>query len=86
VIGRGQSACESAALLHEAGADVDIICRGPLVWNADSGTRGALRKGLRSLLGKALIPPSQSGRSVQLGCRSAGADPPSVGTSPRPAQ
>jgi glycine/D-amino acid oxidase-like deaminating enzyme len=61
VIGRGQSACESAALLHEAGADVDIICRGPLVWNADSGTRGALRKGLRSLLGKALIPPSQVG-------------------------
>jgi glycine/D-amino acid oxidase-like deaminating enzyme len=61
VIGRGQSACESAALLHEAGADVDIICRGHLVWNADPGTRSALRKGLRSLLGKALIPPSQVG-------------------------
>ena len=61
VIGRGQSACESAALLHEAGADVDIICRGHLVWNADPGTRGVLRKGLRSLLGKALIPPSQVG-------------------------
>ena len=37
VIGRGQSACESAALLHEAGADVEIICRGNLVWNADPG-------------------------------------------------
>ena len=61
MIGRGQSACELAALLHEAGADVDIICRGHLVWNADPGTRGALRKGLRSLLGKALIPPSQVG-------------------------
>ncbi len=61
VIGRGQSACESAALLHEAGADVEIICHGHLVWNADPGTRGALRKGLRSLLGNALIPPSQVG-------------------------
>ncbi|MGB6171028.1 MAG: NAD(P)/FAD-dependent oxidoreductase, partial [Xanthobacteraceae bacterium] len=61
VIGRGQSACESAALLHEADADVEIICHGHLVWNADPGMRGALRKGLRSLLGKALIPPSQVG-------------------------
>jgi FAD-dependent urate hydroxylase len=61
VIGRGQSACESAALLHEAGADVEIICRGHLAWNADPGTRSALRKGLRSFLGKALIPPSQVG-------------------------
>jgi cation diffusion facilitator CzcD-associated flavoprotein CzcO len=61
VIGRGQSACESAALLHEAGADVEIICRGHLVWNADPGTRSALRRGLRALLGKALIPPSQVG-------------------------
>lgn len=61
VIGRGQSACESAALLHEAGADVEIICRGRLVWNADPAARSALRKGLRALLGKALIPPSQVG-------------------------
>jgi len=61
VIGRGQSASEYAALLHEAGADVEIICRGQLVWNADPGTRGALRKGVRSMLGKALIPPSQVG-------------------------
>ncbi len=61
VIGRGQSACESAALLHEAGADVEIICRGHLVWNADPAARSALRKNLRALLGKALIPPSQVG-------------------------
>ena len=61
VIGRGQSASESAALLHEAGADVEIICRGQLVWNADPGTRSALRNGLRAMLGKALIPPSQVG-------------------------
>jgi thioredoxin reductase len=32
VIGRGQSACESAALLAEAGAEVEIICRGDIRW------------------------------------------------------
>jgi FAD-dependent urate hydroxylase len=32
VIGRGQSACESAALLREAGSDVDLICRGDIRW------------------------------------------------------
>jgi len=61
VIGRGQSACESAALLHEAGADVEIICRGNLVWNGDPQARGAIRRIGRSLLGNALIPPSQVG-------------------------
>jgi FAD-dependent urate hydroxylase len=61
VIGRGQSACESAALLHEAGAKVEIICRGNLSWNADPEQRSLLRKAVRSLLGDALIPPSQVG-------------------------
>jgi FAD-dependent urate hydroxylase len=61
VIGRGQSACESAALLHEAGADVEIICRGDLVWNADPGQRSTLRKAVRAMLGNMLIPPSQVG-------------------------
>jgi cation diffusion facilitator CzcD-associated flavoprotein CzcO len=61
VIGRGQSACESAALLHEAGADVEIICRGNLVWNADPGQRSTLRKAVRAMLGNMLIPPSQVG-------------------------
>jgi cation diffusion facilitator CzcD-associated flavoprotein CzcO len=32
VIGRGQSATESAAILIEAGAEVDIICRGAIHW------------------------------------------------------
>jgi cation diffusion facilitator CzcD-associated flavoprotein CzcO len=32
VIGRGQSACESAALLAEADADVELICRGEVCW------------------------------------------------------
>jgi thioredoxin reductase len=32
VVGTGQSALESAALLHEAGADVDVIIRGQVTW------------------------------------------------------
>jgi thioredoxin reductase len=32
VIGRGQSALEYAALLHEAGATVEVIARGPIIW------------------------------------------------------
>ena len=32
VVGRGQSACESAALLAEAGAEPVLICRGPIRW------------------------------------------------------
>jgi Pyridine nucleotide-disulphide oxidoreductase len=61
VIGRGQSACEAAAILHEAGADVELICRGDLVWNADPGKRSVLRKAVRGMLGSMLIPPSQVG-------------------------
>lgn len=34
VVGRGLSACETAALLREAGADVEIICRGDIRWPA----------------------------------------------------
>jgi FAD-dependent urate hydroxylase len=32
VVGRGQSACESAALLRAAGSEVDLICRGAVHW------------------------------------------------------
>jgi cation diffusion facilitator CzcD-associated flavoprotein CzcO len=32
VIGRGQSACESAVLLREAGSMVDLVCRGEVRW------------------------------------------------------
>lgn len=32
VIGSGESALESAALLHEAGAEVEVIARGPIIW------------------------------------------------------
>jgi hypothetical protein len=55
VIGRGQSACESAALLKEAGSHVDIICRGDIKW-ARAPRADAER---RRILG--LARPSQSG-------------------------
>ncbi|HVG51476.1 MAG TPA: NAD(P)-binding domain-containing protein [Xanthobacteraceae bacterium] len=32
VVGRGQSACESAAILSQAGADVELIARGEITW------------------------------------------------------
>jgi thioredoxin reductase len=32
VVGRGQSAFESAALLVDAGAEVELVARGPIVW------------------------------------------------------
>ena len=32
VVGSGQSALEYAALLHEAGASVELIARGPVLW------------------------------------------------------
>lgn len=39
VIGRGQSAVESAALLKEAGASVHLIARGPIYWLPADGKR-----------------------------------------------
>jgi FAD-dependent urate hydroxylase len=40
VVGRGQSACESAVLLHEAGAEVELICRGDVHWLGGSARAG----------------------------------------------
>jgi hypothetical protein len=55
VIGRGQSACESAALLSEGGAEVDLICRGDIHWlgvpqKSQNGRRSWLKR-LRARLG-----------------------------------
>lgn len=52
VIGRGQSACESAALLNEAGAAVEMISHGPIHWLGVStnGTGKTLRRRLREML------------------------------------
>jgi FAD-dependent urate hydroxylase len=40
VVGRGQSACESAVLLREAGAEVELICRGDVHWLGGSARPG----------------------------------------------
>jgi hypothetical protein len=73
VIGRGQSACESAALLQEAGADVDLICRGDVRWLGQKPKPQVTRKGepwheepsgrerLRQYLSNMLMAPSAVG-------------------------
>ncbi len=56
VVGRGQSACESATLLRAAGSEVDLICRGEIRWigvapgdaNHDRDWRWRLRQLLQS--------------------------------------
>lgn len=60
VIGRGQSACESAALLAENGAEVDIISRGDIHWLGTSAA-GATSKTLRRRLRETLTAPSEVG-------------------------
>jgi FAD-dependent urate hydroxylase len=60
VIGRGQSACESAALLAENGAEVEIISRGPIHWlgiAANNTTQKSIGRRLR----EALASPSEVG-------------------------
>ena len=60
VIGRGQSACESAALLAEAGAEVELISRGPIRWlgaTPDAQRWGAAERWLL----QALKAPSEVG-------------------------
>jgi hypothetical protein len=58
VIGAGQSALESAALLHEAGAEVEVVARTPSVrWLAG---RGRLRR-YSGPVRKLLYPPGEVG-------------------------
>jgi cation diffusion facilitator CzcD-associated flavoprotein CzcO len=61
VVGRGQSACESAVLLHEAGADVELICRGDVHWLGGNARPGGasvdwLRKRLAAPSGVGPFP------------------------------
>jgi glycine/D-amino acid oxidase-like deaminating enzyme len=58
VIGRGQSACESAVLLAEAGAEVELISRGEVHW---LGAPAAEPKTAAWWLAEALEPPSAVG-------------------------
>jgi cation diffusion facilitator CzcD-associated flavoprotein CzcO len=57
VIGRGQSACESAVLLAEAGAEVELISRGGVLWIGSPQRKGNLALRVR----KALISKSEVG-------------------------
>jgi hypothetical protein len=58
VIGRGQSACESAALLKEAGSDVEIICRGDIRWRPSPHTGGEdWRRRLMRLARRSYVGP-----------------------------
>jgi FAD-dependent urate hydroxylase len=60
VIGRGQSACESAALLAEAGAQAEIVSRGDIHWLAHL-TDGNAAKPKLWWLREALAAPSAVG-------------------------
>jgi cation diffusion facilitator CzcD-associated flavoprotein CzcO len=60
VIGRGQSACESAALLAESGADVELISRGDIHW-LGVPANGATQKTFRRQLREAMASPSEVG-------------------------
>ncbi|MGH2824657.1 MAG: NAD(P)-binding domain-containing protein [Thermoleophilaceae bacterium] len=56
VVGAGQSALESAALLHEAGAEVEVTARAEQIWWL--APDGAPRRGIRSRLP---LPPTDVG-------------------------
>lgn len=50
VIGRGQSACETAVLLSEQGAEVELISRGEVLWLGDGAAHNNFLKKVRQLL------------------------------------
>src|SRR5206468_11954698 len=56
----GQSALESAALLHEAGASVELIARKPeAIWLAGDGSTN-----LRARFNAAIVPPTDVGGRI----------------------
>ncbi len=58
IIGAGQSALEGAALLHEAGAEVEVVARTLAIkWLAPGGAGSGARKLLRQLM----YPPTDVG-------------------------
>ena len=61
VIGRGQSACESAVLLHEADAEVELICRGEVRWIGAEAVRQRRYGNMLWRLRQALVAPSAIG-------------------------
>ena len=61
VIGRGQSACETAALLNEAGAEPELVCRGPIRWLGAHKQRLTWRQKMSAGLSAVLATPSAVG-------------------------
>jgi cation diffusion facilitator CzcD-associated flavoprotein CzcO len=61
VVGRGQSACESAALLREGGSDVELICRGDIRWVGASPDGANQSRGWQWRLRELLQAPSAVG-------------------------
>jgi FAD-dependent urate hydroxylase len=57
VIGSGQSALESAALLHEVGATVEVLARGPSIYWLREGDAEPLTATPRTGHGLSLAPP-----------------------------
>ena len=62
MIGRGQSACETAALLSEAGAEAEIICRGPSAGSAQVAAARMATEASRASCPALLEAPSAIGR------------------------
>ncbi len=63
VIGSGQSALESAALLHEAGAGVEVLARAPSIrWLGELSGRVPTRRSARQRLKESVsLPPTDVG-------------------------
>jgi cation diffusion facilitator CzcD-associated flavoprotein CzcO len=61
VIGRGQSACESAVLLAETGADVELISRGDIHWLGVGTPEAIAQMTAAGRLREALAAPSAVG-------------------------
>jgi cation diffusion facilitator CzcD-associated flavoprotein CzcO len=61
IIGRGQSATESAAILNEAGAQVEIICRGGVHWLGAETSGNAHRRDIYWRMHKVLATKSGVG-------------------------
>lgn len=61
VIGRGQSACETAVFLKQSGADVELVCRGDIHWLGYRALSGKQAWSLRDFLSERLASPSRVG-------------------------
>lgn len=61
VVGRGQSACESAVLLKRSGADVELVCHGDIHWLGYRALSGKQGWSLRDFASERLASPSRVG-------------------------